>query len=190
MFKFHEKKVCTFHYSGIPAIRAVSMRDMGTEMTPVPSQEPSRTATPVGASPLRSPTSSIPSTPRRDAPAPTPIEQSPIGLQQMTENGKKELSADEMKLKTRREILALGMQLGKTNIAAWASKDEPERKRHNAENADKEALERAEFEKRAAAWEEVEKSKHTARFAPYSFTCFITHVVTRNPLVQLMVIKF
>lgn len=150
--------------TGIPAIRAVSMRDMGTEMTPVPSQEPSRTATPVGASPLRSPTSSIPSTPRRDAPAPTPIEQSPTGLQKSTENGKKELSEDEMKLKTRREILALGMQLGKSNIAAWASKDESEKKRQNVENADKEALERAEFEKRAAAWEEVEKSKHMARY--------------------------
>lgn len=152
--------------SGIPAVRAVSMRDMGTEMTPVPSQEPSRTATPVGASPLRSPCSSIPSTPRRDTPAPTPIEQSANELQQSTENGKKELTEDEIKLKTRREILALGMQLGKTNIAAWASKDELEKKRQNAENADKEALERAEFEKRAAVWEEVEKSKHMARFSP------------------------
>ncbi|XP_022925890.1 uncharacterized protein LOC111433166 [Cucurbita moschata] len=150
--------------TGIPAVRAVSMRDMGTEMTPVPSQEPSRTATPVGASPLRSPTSSIPSTPRRDEPAPTPIEQSATELQQSTENGKRELSEDEMKLKTRREILALGMQLGKTNIAAWASKDELEKKRQNAENADREALKQAEFEKRAATWEEVEKSKHMARY--------------------------
>ncbi|KAG9158024.1 hypothetical protein Leryth_000190 [Lithospermum erythrorhizon] len=48
------------------AIRAVSMRDMGTEMTPIPSQEPSRTASPLGSTtPMRSPTSSIPSTPRR-----------------------------------------------------------------------------------------------------------------------------
>ncbi|XP_022926610.1 uncharacterized protein LOC111433690 isoform X3 [Cucurbita moschata] len=150
--------------TGFPAIRAVSMRDMGTEMTPVPSQEPSRTATPVGASPLRTPISSTPSTPRRDAPAPTPTEQSAFQLQQFTENGHKELSKDEMKLKTRREILALGMQLGKSNIAAWASKDEQEKNRQNVEIADKEALKRAEFEKRAAVWEEVEKSKHMARY--------------------------
>ena len=71
-----------------------------------------------------------------------------------------------MKLKTRREILALGMQLGKSNIAAWASKDEKEKNRQNVETADKEALKRAEFEKRAAVWEEVKKSKHMARFPP------------------------
>ncbi|KAL9328983.1 hypothetical protein ACSQ67_003986 [Phaseolus vulgaris] len=44
--------------------RSVSMRDMGTEMTPIASQEPSRTGTPVRATtPMRSPNSSRPSTP-------------------------------------------------------------------------------------------------------------------------------
>lgn len=147
-------------------MREVSMRDMGTEMTPATSQEPSRTATPVGsATPLRSPTSSVPSTPRRGAPAPTPAghttdeeSQHPIEL------CKKELSEEEMKLKTRREIVALGVQLGKMNIAAWASKEESEKNKSSLEKAALEEHERIEFEKRAATWEEVEKSKHTARF--------------------------
>ncbi|XP_031405505.1 uncharacterized protein LOC116214262 isoform X2 [Punica granatum] len=153
--------------SGILTVREVSMRDMGTEMTPGASQEPSRTSTPIGSvTPFRSPTSSVPSTPRRNEPAPTPLDPSaddeshhPIGCK------KRELSEEEMKLKTRREIVALGVQLGKMNIAAWASKDEPEKnKASSGEGVTPEELERIEFEKRAAAWEEVEKSKHTARF--------------------------
>ncbi|XP_048141063.1 uncharacterized protein LOC115757284 isoform X2 [Rhodamnia argentea] len=152
--------------TGVPTMREVSMRDMGTEMTPATSQEPSRTATPVGsATPLRSPTSSVPSTPRRGAPAPTPAgnttdeeSQHPIELR------RKELSEEEMKLKTRREIVALGVQLGKMNIAAWASKEESEKNKSSSEKATLVELERIEFEKRAAAWEEAEKSKHTARY--------------------------
>ncbi|KAL2474978.1 Remorin family protein [Abeliophyllum distichum] len=130
-------KTMTEDTTGVPAPRSVSMRDMGTEMTPIPSQEPSRSATPVGATtPFRSPTSSIPSTPRRGEPAPSPIEHSiDNALQLSTKKGKTELSDQEQKLKTRREIVALGVQLGKMNIAAWAT-----------------------------AWEEAEKSKHASRF--------------------------
>lgn len=144
-----------------PAIRSVSMRDMGTEMTPIPSQEPSRTATPVGATtPLRSPTSSIPSTPRRGEPAPTPTENYIDNASQTsTDNNKRELSEEELKVKTRKEIVALGVQLGKMNIAAWASKDEKDKSKADASEA-----ERMEYAKRAAAWEEAEKSKHTARY--------------------------
>ncbi|XP_052179369.1 uncharacterized protein LOC127792809 [Diospyros lotus] len=154
-------KSSTEDSTGVPAIRSVSMRDMGTEMTPIPSQEPSRTATPVGATtPLRSPTSSIPSTPRRGAPAPTPNGQTTDDeSQHAAENGKKELSEQELKVKTRKEIVALGMQLGKMNIAAWASKDEKVKNDSAAAT-----LEQVEYEKRAAAWEEAEKSKHTARY--------------------------
>ncbi|XP_015083654.1 uncharacterized protein LOC107027014 [Solanum pennellii] len=141
-----------------PAIRSVSMRDMGTEMTPIPSQEPSTTATPVGATtPLRSPTSSIPSTPRRGQPAPTPTDNYIDNASQTsTENNKRELSEEELKMKTRKEIVALGVQLGKMNIAAWASKDVKDKSKADAE--------RMEYAKRAAAWEEVEKSKDTARY--------------------------
>ncbi|KAK7399963.1 hypothetical protein VNO78_11161 [Psophocarpus tetragonolobus] len=151
--------------SVMPGIRSVAMRDMGTEMTPVPSQEPSRTATPVGsATPLRSPVSSMPSTPRRGAPASTPLDDTTDEDSQFpVENGKKHLSEEEMKIRTRREIAALGVQLGKMNIAAWASKDEQE-KNKSSQDANLQELERIEFEKRAALWEEAEKSKHTARF--------------------------
>lgn len=140
------------------------MRDMGTEMTPIPSQEPSRTATPVGATtPLRSPTSSLPSTPRRaSAPAPTPADH--MTDDEPMDYNKKEMSEEELKLKTRKEIVALGVQLGKMNIAAWASKDVKEKRgAQSAETHDVESHERVEFERRAAAWEEAEKSKHAAR---------------------------
>ncbi|XP_021640661.2 uncharacterized protein LOC110635579 isoform X2 [Hevea brasiliensis] len=150
----------------LPVLRSVCMRDMGTEMTPVTSQEPSRTATPVGATtPLRSPTSSIPSTPRRGAPAPTPMEHgTDDDTQNIPENGRKELTEQEMKLRTRKEIVALGVQLGKMNIAAWASKEEQEKNTSAVESAHVDELERIEYEKRASAWEEAEKSKHTARY--------------------------
>ncbi|KAL7211369.1 hypothetical protein ACSBR2_014278 [Camellia fascicularis] len=151
--------------TGLPAIRSVSMRDMGTEMTPIPSQEPSRTGTPVGATtPLRSPNSSIPSSPR-GAPAPTPNGQTTDDESQCTtHNSKRELSDLELKLKTRQEIVALGVQLGKMNIAAWASKDEKEKNGSAVETGDAAKLEQIEFEKRAAAWEEAEKTKHAARY--------------------------
>ncbi|EOY27589.1 PREDICTED: titin homolog isoform X2 [Theobroma cacao] len=150
----------------VPAIRSVSMRDMGTEMTPVTSQEPSRTATPAGATtPLRSPTSSIPSTPRRGEPTSTPLDHTTDDeSQRPTNNRKKELSEQELKLKTRREIVALGVQLGKMNIAAWASKDEKENNTSSVETSNTEEPEQIEYEKRAAAWEEAEKSRHTARY--------------------------
>lgn len=143
------------------------MRDMGTEMTPVTSQEPSRTATPAGATtPLRSPTSSIPSTPRRGEPTSTPLDHTTDDeSQRPTNNRKKELSEQELKLKTRREIVALGVQLGKMNIAAWASKDEKENNTSSVETSNTEEPEQIEYEKRAAAWEEAEKSRHTARFS-------------------------
>ncbi|XP_047311313.1 uncharacterized protein LOC124914750 [Impatiens glandulifera] len=132
----------------VPAVRSVCMRDMGTEMTPVPSQEPSRSVTPVSSTtPIRSsPTSSLPTTPRRGA--------TTAGGDD--DNCKKELSEEEMKMKTRREIVALGVHLGKLNIAAWASKDEDK-------IADSES-EKMEFQRRAAAWEEAENSKHAASY--------------------------
>ncbi|EFH67123.1 remorin family protein [Arabidopsis lyrata subsp. lyrata] len=142
--------------TGGHAIRSVCMRDMGTEMTPIPSQEPSRSVTPVGATtPLRSPTSSLPSTPRGGQ-----QEESSLS-QNQPKNTRRELSEEEEKAKTRREIVALGVQLGKMNIAAWASKEEGE---NNNNNGDAEEAQKIEFEKRATAWEEAEKSKHNARY--------------------------
>ncbi|CAA2988142.1 Hypothetical predicted protein [Olea europaea subsp. europaea] len=163
--------------TGIPSITAVSMRDMGTEMTPIPSQEPSRTATPVSVStPLRSPISSIPSTPRRVEPAPTPAEHSfGNASQYFIANGKEESSKQDQKLKTRREIVALGVQLGKMNIAAWASKDEKEKSISGNETVEVDDVRRIEYSKRATAWEEAEKSKHSVRLLLHTDTEVYEH---------------
>ncbi|XP_076905625.1 uncharacterized protein LOC143561417 [Bidens hawaiensis] len=137
-----------------PEVRSVSMRDMGTEMTPIPSQEPSMTSTPVGATtPLRSPNSSIPSSPKIGGPTVNENSQSP-----------KKLTEEEVKLRTRKEILQLGMQLGKTNIAAWASKEDMEKVSGFGNDKREEDALRIEYEKRATAWEDAEKSKHNAKF--------------------------
>ncbi|KAJ4710322.1 Remorin family protein [Melia azedarach] len=140
--------------------RSVSMRDMGTEMTPIASQEPSRTGTPVQATtPIRSPSSSRPSTPGRTAPAP-----SPTILPDDRVDLKKELSEKELQMKTRREIMALGTQLGKMNIAAWASKEEDKDASASLKTVTAEQPTKNVVETRAAAWEEAEKAKYMARF--------------------------
>lgn len=73
------------------------------------------------------------------------------------------MSEQELKQKTRREIVALGVQLGKMNIAAWASKDVKDKNASDKASCIDE-IEQIEFAKRAAAWEEAEKSKHNARY--------------------------
>ncbi|GAV73228.1 Remorin_C domain-containing protein [Cephalotus follicularis] len=141
--------------------RSVSMRDMGTEMTPIASQEPSRTGTPVRATtPIRSPNSSRPSTPVRAAPVSSPTNPHNDHL-----DSDKELSEKELHMKTRREIMALGTQLGKMNIAAWASKEEEDKDASTSlKTVAAEQPTRSVIETRAAAWEEAEKAKYMARF--------------------------
>ncbi|CAL0324817.1 unnamed protein product [Lupinus luteus] len=139
---------------------SVSMRDMGTEMTPIASQEPSRTGTPVRATtPIRSPNSSQPSTPARAARVSTfthPSSDHP---------NNNELSEKELQMKTRREIIALGAQLGKTNIAAWASKEEEDKVASTSlKTKTSEQPAKGVIEARAEAWEEAEKAKYMARF--------------------------
>ncbi|TVU14831.1 hypothetical protein EJB05_38327 [Eragrostis curvula] len=148
----------------IPAVQPVSLRDVGTEMTPIPSQEPSRTGTPLGSmTPTRSPNCSIPSTPVGGRSTATPGEENTDnGPYFHRKGGTNELSETEMRLKTRQEIAALGIQLGKMNIATWASKEELELVSAPT-IADLERM-RKEYAARAAAYEEAENSKHTARF--------------------------
>ncbi|RWW13421.1 hypothetical protein GW17_00022864 [Ensete ventricosum] len=84
------------------------MRDMGTEMTLIASQEPSRTGTPVGAtSPICSPPSSRPPTPQTTAPVSTQTDSADCH----EDFNKKKLSEKELQRDTRREILVLGQQL-------------------------------------------------------------------------------
>uniref|UniRef100_A0A0E0K817 Remorin C-terminal domain-containing protein n=1 Tax=Oryza punctata TaxID=4537 RepID=A0A0E0K817_ORYPU len=132
-----------------PAVRSVSMRDMGTEMTPIASQQPSRTGTPIIAS---SPTSSRTPTPQRNA----EISIGEFGPSKM------EMSEEELQMNTRKEIMDLGQRLGKTTIAAWASKEEKSTTSFADIITDK-AVE-IDRETRAADWEEAEKAKYLARF--------------------------
>lgn len=142
--------------------RSVSMRDMGTEMTPIASQEPSRTGTPVRATtPTRSPTSSRPSTPERVVPASsrTELTNDSFGL------NRQEMSDQELQMKTRREIMLLGTKLGKYNIAAWAGKDDEDKEATTSQiTLTAEQPSQSVIETRAAAWEEAEKAKYMARF--------------------------
>ncbi|XP_022877029.1 uncharacterized protein LOC111395277 [Olea europaea var. sylvestris] len=85
-------------------------------------------------------------------------------ISEIVANGKEESSKQDQKLKTRREIVALGVQLGKMNIAAWASKDEKEKSISGNETVEVDDVRRIEYSKRATAWEEAEKSKHSVRF--------------------------
>ncbi|XP_042416652.1 uncharacterized protein LOC122005612 isoform X1 [Zingiber officinale] len=154
----------TTNISGTPDFQSVSMRDVGTEMTPIPSQDPSRTGTPVGATtPIRSPLSSTPSSPKKETPPSTPAgsnTQDELKMQKNVSNI--ELSDKDVQLKTRREIAALGIQLGKLNIASWASKDDKE---HTSSSLDSERIKISEFEARAVAWEESQKSVYTFRYS-------------------------
>ena len=136
------------------------MRDMGTEMTPIASQEPSRTGTPSRATPIRSPSSSRPSTPGRIAPT-----SSSIGTSNCQEDpDKKELSEKELQMKTRQEIMVLGTQLGKMNIAAWASKEEEDKDASTSlKTVTVTQRPKSVIETRATAWEEAEKAKYMAR---------------------------
>nr|CAD1819680.1 unnamed protein product [Ananas comosus var. bracteatus] len=135
--------------SGITSVESVLMKDAGTEMTPIGSQETSRIGTPIGAiTPVLSPLCSMPSTPKC---------------------GISELSDNELQLRTRREIAALGLQLGKMNIASWASKENPEISFQPNETADAEQNARRENEARAAEWEESQRSKCVARYKHEEF---------------------
>ncbi|CAN6463511.1 unnamed protein product [Victoria cruziana] len=147
-------------------VKSVSMRDMGTEMTPIASQEPSRTATPVRATtPTRSPSSSRPSTPGRTAPASSPANSHVSVLDRQANLPESGLSEKELQMKTKREIAALSAQLGKMNIAAWASKEEEEKDASTSlKTIDVEQTPKSAIENRAAAWEEAEKAKFLARY--------------------------
>ncbi|PKA48230.1 Remorin [Apostasia shenzhenica] len=133
-------------------VKSVSMRDMGTEMTPMASEEPSRTGTPAGT---RSPTNSRPSTPTRSAPT--------TATESFEPN--RQLSEKELRIRTRREIMILGTQLGKANIAAWASKeDEQTDASASLKTVPLDQPPESVIEIRAAAWEEAETAKYQARY--------------------------
>ncbi len=193
---------------------AVSTRDMGTEMTPIASVEPSRTATPVRSttpnlgSPINSPdrvtmvpaTSCVPKSVLYEASNGSPAPSTAVGLQSTQESGdrhhrhhnsydnnvattkattttttrrsgrspvssSKVLSGKDLQTKTRQEILALGTQLGKANITAWATKEEEEADAAKAlkANVDLEEVRKTLLAARASSWEEAEQAKYAVR---------------------------
>ena len=131
-------------------------------MTPITSQEPSRSGTPVKVkSPMVSPTSSRTSTPTRVHPPGVHAEIQNLSVDVQ----RKELSEKELHLKTRKEIMELGMQLGKMNITSWASKEEEDTAAASSlKTVAVEQAPRSVVETRAEAWEEAEKAKYMARY--------------------------
>lgn len=67
-------------------------------------------------------------------------------------------------MKTRKEILEMGVQLGKVNIAAWASKDDEERTSPAVNTIAGEQVSKSVVERRAEAWEDAEKAKYMAMY--------------------------
>lgn len=64
--------------------------------------------------------------------------------------------------------MALGTQLGKTNIAAWASKEEEDKDASTTlKTLAAEQQAKSVIETRATAWEEAEKAKYMARLIQF-----------------------
>lgn len=124
------------------AVRSVCVRDMGTEMTPIASQEPSRTATPIRAgTPVgRSPISSGASTPMRCPNGGQSTENnqtaSPLGRQ----NGASRVSNEEEEVANNN-----GHRTVENNGSELANKFNP-------------------LETRAMAWDGAERAKYMARY--------------------------
>ncbi|KAL8052718.1 hypothetical protein ABFX02_05G023900 [Erythranthe guttata] len=116
----------------------ILLRDMGTEMTPIGSQEPSRSATPVRAiSPSRTPVSSGPSTPVMTTTCRNPA----VVASDLIENNGAQLNA----------INDQGTSRGANSIV-----DQPKGLDCSTEMNP--------LEKRAAAWDEAERAKYMARY--------------------------
>ncbi|KAL3511413.1 hypothetical protein ACH5RR_030814 [Cinchona calisaya] len=135
----------------VSVVRSICVRDMGTEMTPIASQEPSRTATPLKATTpaARSPIASGSSTPIRYQ----------NGMQ-VTEDGQNQIggitSADHRGEASRgngsstSRFAREGEVLNAGNMNESANSDQP--KKLNP------------LETRAMAWDEAERAKYLARY--------------------------
>ncbi|OVA15386.1 Remorin [Macleaya cordata] len=131
------------------AIRSICVRDMGTEMTPIASQEPSRTGTPMRdmTPAARSPISSRSSTPERCQQGVQSVESYQTGL----------TSFDN-----RTEVMGFGREGGATR---WPNRVEEEP--HTFKPYENKNVEQARkpnpLETRAMAWDEAERAKYMAR---------------------------
>ncbi|XP_062149830.1 remorin 4.1 [Alnus glutinosa] len=130
-----------------PAVRSVSVRDMGTEMTPAASLEPSRTATPIRATTpaARSPIASGSSTPVRCQHGKQACEGYQTGLTSTDGRG---------------EANPSGRGSGATRQCGG---DSNACKMPDNRNSDQ-AITMSPLESRAVAWDEAERAKYTARY--------------------------
>lgn len=135
-------------------VRSVCVRDMGTEMTPIASQEPSRTATPIRATTpaARSPVSSGTSTPARCQngvlalesvqPVASPIEKRGEAGRDNAGGAARQGGRDGD---------------GPDGVGVGVGVDAPENK------TDEQSSKTNPLETRAAAWDEAERAKYMAR---------------------------
>ncbi|KAF8724626.1 hypothetical protein HU200_020897 [Digitaria exilis] len=124
------------HGSPVAVIRSVCLRDMGTEMTPIASKEPSRTATPLRASTpvARSPISSRSSTPARRRQAEV---QAAVGVAMAVSSGTTTTTSEPV-------------------VGGCAAGEES--------HVDGHVPSVNSLESRAVAWDEAERAKFTARY--------------------------
>lgn len=130
-------------------LKTVSLRDVGTEMTPIVSQEPSRTATPIRATTpvFASPISSRPSTPGRCRQGVNSLESFQTGVKNLE----------------RKNVSAF---FGTISGNGWAINRENIRdgQRAGGDNDLVQIKDSNSLESRAMAWDEAERAKYMARF--------------------------
>lgn len=122
------------------AVRSICVRDMGTEMTPIASQEPSRTATPIRATTpaARSPISSGSSTPARYDQA-----------KQATESSQSRIQFNDGRVESNSN--RCGEESNAVKIGENDRDSSDQAKKMNS------------LETRAMAWDEAERAKYMAR---------------------------
>ncbi|XP_024366717.1 uncharacterized protein [Physcomitrium patens] len=148
--------------------RIAATRDMGTAMTPIVSVEASRTGTPIrSTTPEKNPVNNIQAGPTIIATCNDDAHGAATENKAAAAESPRAWSEKELQEKTRQEILALGTQLGKANITAWAKGEEKDVEtvlEGNKGAQELENLQRSVLATRAAAWEEAEKAKYMSRF--------------------------
>lgn len=134
------------------AMRSICLRDMGTEMTPIASQEPSRTGTPLRATTpaARSPISSGSSTPVRSCQHGMQAAQQ--GYQASTDNGRS----------SNHEAFPCGRGSGGSNKRYVEESNVCKNSMPENQNSDQ-ARKPNPLETRAMAWDEAERAKYMAR---------------------------
>lgn len=130
-------------------VKAVSLRDFGTEMTPIASQDPSRTATPIRATTpvVTSPISSRSSTPGRYPQGGISFESFQTGVKNLERNNETVL-------------------FGTTSGNGWAVNRESTADGRKVVGANylEQIKNSNSLESKAMAWDEAERTKYMARF--------------------------